>query len=147
MAERERRDAASLRGSRNGAVTLGAVAEKLVDQSFESIALARWCRRRCWRGRGRLAGRDRDVARQGFHRQPSFGRFHEVVKDARRQSAAGGALHRRIVVVSDPYAANEVRREADEPGVAIVLCRGRVFWVCGLWAGRAGAGARGGTWA
>ena len=47
----------------------------------------------------------------------------EVVEDARREVAAADAVHGRIVVVADPDADDEVRRHADEPGIAIVLGR------------------------
>ena len=59
-----------------------------------------------------------------------------------RQAAAGDVAHRRVVVVADPDADDEVGGEADEPGVAVVLawCRS-----CRRPAGRAAPPARAGA--
>ena len=48
-------------------------------------------------------------------------RLHEARPDLHRQAAAGGLPGRRIVVIAEPDAGDEIGGVADEPGVAIIL--------------------------
>src|SRR3981081_854993 len=43
--------------------------------------------------------------------------------DGCRKAASSDVIHRRIVVVADPYPDNDFRSEADKPGVPVILCR------------------------
>src|SRR5665213_4022856 len=66
--------------------------------------------------------------------------LHEAAPDLDRQAAADRFLGRRIVVIAEPDAGDEVRGVADEPGVAEIF--GGAGFAGGLPAGKTGA-ARG----
>ncbi len=84
---------------------------------------------RCWRRRADLRGgleqvrqNGRRAARSaGCHRHALMGRAHEAGPDFHRQAAAGRLLGRRVVVIAEPDAGDEVGGVADEPGVAEIL--------------------------
>ena len=55
---------------------------------------------------------------------PFSASLHELLEDRRREAAAGRALAQRLrLVEADIEADDEVRREADEPGVLLVVGR------------------------
>ena len=72
---------------------------------------------------GRLHGRDgqRHGARQCPWHQPIVRQQHHLAPQPRRQVAAHHPAHRVAVVVADPYAGDEIRGVADEPGIAEIL--------------------------
>ena len=79
--------------------------------------------------RGRLRGGLGDFgeqatglrARQRHRRDALMGRFHEPGPDFHRQAAAGGLPGRRIVVIAEADAGDDIGGVADEPGVAKIL--------------------------
>jgi hypothetical protein len=52
-----------------------------------------------------------------------LGLFDEIVPDLGGQIAADDPVHRTVVIIAHPHADDDVGREADEPGVAIILGR------------------------
>lgn len=48
---------------------------------------------------------------------------HEIPPYMSRKIAARDALHRRIIIIADPYASNEWACETNEPSIAITLTR------------------------
>ena len=75
-------------------------------------------RRRLHQVRERVAGLR---LRQARDRHALMGGPHEAGPDFHRQAAAGRLLGRRVVVIAEPDAGDEVRGVADEPGVAVIL--------------------------
>src|SRR3546814_37758 len=61
------------------------------------------------------------TARQRALWQPLEPAPHDAAPELRRQRSAGHLVHRRGIVVAEPYAGHQLGREADEPSVAEVL--------------------------
>lgn len=82
------------------------------------------------RAGGDVAGRRRAltivcVFRRLHSTQRGFGRrlAHEVPPNMRWQGAARHALHRRVIIIANPDPNDQRLREADEPGITVVLAR------------------------
>src|SRR5690606_16932305 len=61
------------------------------------------------------------VTRQRVGGDALMGSVHVLAEDRGWQIAARSAVGRRVVVIADPDAGDEMRRVADEPGVAELL--------------------------
>jgi hypothetical protein len=48
---------------------------------------------------------------------------HEALPNARGQGASGNPLHRRVIIISNPYTGYKLLVEAHKPGIPVLLAR------------------------
>ena len=89
-------------------------------RSIEVSGFAARRRRRRRRRLRRIVGAARHAG-QVRRRQALVRGLHEAAPDLDRHAAAGQLLGRRIVVIAEPHAGDQMAGVADEPGVAEIL--------------------------
>ena len=112
---------------------IGRGARRRIDRStaedtIEQVAQTRSRRPGSRIGRRRRTGAVADqrrgaLARQRLDRHAARRDGHEIVPGMRRYRAAGDFLHRRIIVIAEPHAANQIGGVADEERIARILGR------------------------